>query len=351
MLAHSQRCPPSAVWLKYARGSGHGMFGSLWGSTGQSWRNGSSHEGLQEGVDKKCMMLCLAVHDKAPSGGKRRYTVDLGLLRYIKTGKEQRRTMWACNKEGALQCLIWQASSGTLKIRMMPFRRNSRNFRDSRCICGAPRKGSTARRLYRMYEMEERRDLVTRARRWSPGVAYDNGRDYGAYYIFAGCCCSGGIPGEELLRVERGRSVSPFHLCYLRSGWVLSAFWFVLFVWLCLLFVCLLLVGSTFTQCNSCVPTARGSLPLTRAGIFTEQATFSDRRSFVRVAAMAQKKKSLRACTALALKKKLRPIHPHSWWCVFDTEVQVGVTFEPLQATGLTISSIDIGLLRVGWLF
>ena len=65
----------------------------------------------------------------------------------------------------------------------------------------------------------------------------------------------------------------------------MSAFLFVLFVWLCLLVFCLLLVGSSFTQCNSCLPTARGSLPLTRAGIFTEQATFSDRRSFVRVAA------------------------------------------------------------------
>ena len=178
---------------------------------------------------------------------------------------------------------------------LMPFRRNSRNFRDSRCICGAPRKGSTARRLYRMCEMEERRELVTRARRWSPGVAYDNGRDYGAYYIFAGCCYSGGIPGEELLRVERGRSVSPFHLCYLHSGWVLSAFLFVWFVWLCWLVFCLLLVGSSFTQCNSCLPTARGSLPLTRAGILTEQSTFSDRRSFVRVAAVAQKKKDWRA--------------------------------------------------------
>ena len=52
----------------------------------------------------------------------------------------------------------------------------------------------------------------------------------------------------------------------------------------------MLLVGSSFTQCNSCLPTARGSLPLTRAGIFTEQSTFSDRRSFVRVAAVAQKK-------------------------------------------------------------
>ena len=48
---------------------------------------------------------------------------------------------------------------------------------------------------------------------------------------------------------------------------------------------------NSFTQCNSCLPTARGSLPLTRAGIFTEQSTFSDRRSFVRVAAVAQKKK------------------------------------------------------------
>ena len=71
----------------------------------------------------------------------------------------------------------------------------------------------------------------------------------------------------------------------------MPAFLFVLFVWLCLLVFCLLLVGSSFTQCNSCLPTARGSLPLTRAGIFTEQSTFSDRRSFVRVAAVAQKKK------------------------------------------------------------
>ena len=56
--------------------------------------------------------------------------------------------------------------------------------------------------------------------------------------------------------------------------------------------LCLLLAGSFFTQCNSCLPTARGSLPLTRAGIFTGQSTFSDRRSFVRVAAVAQKKKT-----------------------------------------------------------
>ena len=59
---------------------------------------------------------------------------------------------------------------------------------------------------------------------------------------------------------------------------------------LCLLF-CLFVVGWFFFHpVQLLLTTARRSLPLTRAGIFTGQSTFSDRRSFVRVAAVAQKK-------------------------------------------------------------
>ena len=73
---------------------------------------------------------------------------------------------------------------------------------------------------------------------------------------------------------------------------------FVCFVGLLLFLLCFLVfvffVGwFSYTQCNSCLPTARGSWPLTRAGTFSGQTTFSDRRSFVRVAAVAQKKKTL----------------------------------------------------------
>ena len=100
--------------------------------------------------------------------------------------------------------------------------------------------------------------------------------------------------GEELL--ERGRSVSPFHLCYLHLGeFCLVACLSVLLVCFCFCrvfwFLFLFVGWFSYTQCNSCLPTARGSLPLTRAGTFSGQSTFSDRRSFVRVAAVAQNKK------------------------------------------------------------
>ena len=43
-------------------------------------------------------------------------------------------------------------------------------------------RGFTARRIYRMYEMDGRHDLVILICGWSPGVAYDRGRDYGAHW-------------------------------------------------------------------------------------------------------------------------------------------------------------------------
>ena len=93
------------------------------------------------------------------------------------------------------------------------------------------------------------------------------------------------VAGEELLRVDVAFHRFTFATC------TQGEFCLLLCLFCLSVCVCCFLVGSSFTQCNSCLPTARGSLPLTRAGIFTGQSTFSDRRSFVRVAAVAQKKK------------------------------------------------------------